>query len=71
MQLTAREVLGVGLFLIAWSIIETITGTGHASRSAPGTTYVAAARVGATVTPSEQPSSLEDQPVKPAPAPRE
>ena len=53
MQLTAREVLGVGIFLVVWAFIEVITGTGHASRSTPGTTYVAAARVGATVSSSE------------------
>jgi hypothetical protein len=71
MRLTARELIGIAIFLLAWTGIETATGTGHASRSAPGTTYEAAARVGATVTLSKQPSALEDQSVKPAPAPRE
>jgi hypothetical protein len=67
---TAGEILAVAIFLLVWTIVETVTGTGSASHSAPGTTFHAAARVGATVTPSEQSSTLEDQPVKPAPAPR-
>ena len=71
MRATTGEIVGVALFIMAWTVVEGVTGTGSGSRSAPGTTYHAAARVGATVTPSEQPSALEEQPVKPAPAPRE
>jgi hypothetical protein len=70
-QLTSSEIFAVALFLIVWTLVETVTGTGSPSRSAPGTTYHAAASAGATVTPSEQPSSLEQQPIKPAPAPRQ
>jgi len=67
---STAEILAVALFLIAWTIVETVTGTGTGSHVSPGTTYHAAAAAGATVTPSDQPSALEDQPVKPAPAPR-
>jgi hypothetical protein len=68
---TAGEILAVALFLMGWTVVETVTGTGSGSRSAPGMTYHAASRAGATVTPSEQPSALEEGPIKPAPAPRE
>ena len=64
------EILAVAVFLIVWTVVETITGTGTGSRSSPGTTYHAAAAAGAAVAPSDQPSALEDQPIKPAPAPR-
>ena len=70
MRVTTTEMLAVVLFLLAWTLIEATKGTGRGSRSAPGTTYHAAARAGATVTPSDQPSTLENQAVKPAPAPR-
>ncbi len=70
MRVTTTEIVAVALFLIAWTLVEAITGTGRGSRSAPGATYHAAARAGATVTPSDQPSALENQPVRPAPAPR-
>ena len=50
-------VLGILIFLVAWTIFERVTDT--ASKSAPpGTTIRAADRAGATVTPSEDPSSL-------------
>ena len=64
------EILAVAIFLIAWTVVEAITGAGPTSHAPPGTTYHAANRVGATVTPSEQPSALEDQPIAPAPARR-
>jgi hypothetical protein len=70
-QATAGEILAVALFLMGWTVVEAMTGTGSGSRSVPGMTYHAAAQAGATVTPSEQPSALADQPIKPAPAPRE
>jgi hypothetical protein len=68
MKASTGEILGVALFLIAWTVVEAVTGTGSGSRTPPGTTFHAAARVGATVTPSEQPSALDDQPIAPAPS---
>jgi hypothetical protein len=65
------EILAVALFLMAWTIVEVVTGTGSARHTPPGTTFLAAARVGASVTPSEQRSALEDQPIAPAPSPRQ
>jgi hypothetical protein len=67
---STAEILAVAAFLLIWTIVETVTGTGTGSHATPGATYHAAAAAGASVTPSEQPSALEDQPIKPAPAPR-
>jgi hypothetical protein len=67
---STAEILAVATFLIIWTVVETATGTGAGSHASPGATYHAAAAVGASVTPSEQPSALEVQPIKPAPAPR-
>jgi hypothetical protein len=53
-------ILGTAIFLLLWTAVEAITGTEHKG-APPGTTYHAAKRAGATVTPSEQPSVL-DQP---------
>jgi hypothetical protein len=65
------EIAAVALFLIAWIVVEAVTGTGSGHHSPPGTTYQVAARAGATVTPSEQQSALEDRPIAPAPSPRQ
>jgi hypothetical protein len=65
------EVLAVALFLIGWTVLEAVTGAGPNSHAPPGTTFHAANKAGATVTPSEQPSALEDQPIAPAPSPRQ
>ena len=51
--------VGIVIFLLAWNVVERVSGTGPKSGSPPGTTYHAANRAGATVTPSEQPSVLE------------
>ena len=67
---STADILAVAAFLIMWTVVETVTGTGAGSHASAGATYHAAAAAGASVTPSEQPSALEDQPIKPAPAPR-
>lgn len=51
-------ILGTLIFLLAWTIVERVTGTQPKS-APPGTTFHAANKAGATVTPSEQPSVLE------------
>jgi hypothetical protein len=68
---STAEILAVAVFLIGWIVVEAVTGTGSGRHTPPGTTFLAAARVGATVTPSEQPSALEHQPIAPAPSPRQ
>jgi hypothetical protein len=50
--------VGIAIFLLVWNAVERVSGTGPKS-APPGTTFHAAARAGATVTPSEQPSVLE------------
>ncbi|HKU06524.1 MAG TPA: hypothetical protein VJR30_10670 [Bradyrhizobium sp.] len=57
-QAGTAGILGTVLFLLAWTVVERVTGTGPKS-AAPGTTYHAANKAGATVTPSEQPPVLE------------
>lgn len=59
-QLDARTagIVGMAIFLLAWGLVERITGT--EPKGAPaGTTHHAAAKAGATVTLSEPPSTLE------------
>ena len=52
------SIVAVAVFLLAWNVVERVTGTGP--RGAPtGATYHAANQAGATVTPSDQPSVLE------------
>lgn len=51
-------IVGIAIFLLAWNGIEKITGTGPKG-APPGTTFHAANRAGATVTPSDQPSVLD------------
>jgi len=51
-------IIGIAIFLLAWNVVERVSGTGPRS-APPGTTFHAASRAGATVTPSEQPSVLE------------
>jgi hypothetical protein len=70
MRFTTVEIFCIALFLLAWTAVEAVVGTGVPSQSAPGTTYHAAAEAGAKVTSSKLPSALEEQPVQPAPAPR-
>ena len=50
--------VGIAIFLLVWNVVERVSGTGPTT-APPGTTFHAAARAGATVTPSEQPSVLE------------
>jgi hypothetical protein len=52
-------IVGIAIFLLAWNVLERVSGTGPKSGAPPGTTYNAASRAGATVTPSEQPAVLE------------
>jgi hypothetical protein len=52
-------IVGIAIFLLAWNVVELVSGTGPKSSAPPGTTYHAANMAGATVTPSEQPSVLE------------
>jgi hypothetical protein len=51
-------ILGTLIFLLAWTLVERVSDTRPKS-APPGTTYHAANKAGATVTPSEQPSALE------------
>lgn len=51
-------ILGTLIFLLAWTIVERVTDTGPKG-APPGTTIHAANKAGATVTPSEDPSTLE------------
>jgi len=51
-------IVGIAIFLLAWNLVERVSGTGPKS-APPGTTFHAANKAGATVTPSEQPSVLE------------
>ena len=51
-------IVGIAIFLLAWNVVERVTGTGPKS-APPGTTFHAANRAGATVTPSETPPVLE------------
>lgn len=52
-------ILATAVFLLAWSFVERIAGAEPKSASA-GTTYHAASQAGATVTPSERPSTLDE-----------
>jgi hypothetical protein len=52
-------IIGIAIFLLAWNMVELVSGTGPKSGAPPGTTYHAANRAGATVTPSEQPLVVE------------
>jgi hypothetical protein len=55
MDLGTAGIVAVAIFLLAWNLVEHITGTEPKS-APPGTTYQAAQRAGATVTPT--PSDL-------------
>lgn len=52
------SILAIAVFLLAWNVVERVTGTGPKG-APPGTTYHAANQAGAMVTPSEQPSVLD------------
>ena len=51
-------IVGTAIFLLAWGLVERITGTEPKS-APPATTYQVAHKAGARVTPSEPPSVLE------------
>lgn len=51
-------IVAIAILLLAWGVVERITGT-EPRNAEPGTTYHAANQAGATVTPSDQPSVLE------------
>ncbi len=53
-QAETAAIVGVAIFLLAWGVIERITGT-EPKTAPPGTTFHAANRAGATLTPSDQP----------------
>jgi hypothetical protein len=57
-RLGTASILAIAIFLLAWNVVERVTGTGPKG-APPGTTYHAANRAGATVTPSEQPSVVD------------
>ena len=57
-ELGTGSILAIAVFLLVWNIVELETGTGP-KNAAPGTTYHAANQAGATVTPSERPSVLD------------
>jgi hypothetical protein len=58
LQFGTASIVAVAIFLLAWNVVERVTGTGP--KDAPtGTTYHAANHAGATVAPSDQPSVLD------------
>ena len=57
-QAGTAGILGTAIFLLVWSVVEHVTGT-EPKGAPPGTTYHAANSAGATVTPSDQPSTLD------------
>jgi hypothetical protein len=57
-QAGTAGILGTAIFLLTWTVVEHVTGTEPKS-APPGTTYHAANQAGATVTPSDQPSTLD------------
>lgn len=57
-EIGTAGIVAIAIFLLAWNAIETITGTGPKD-APPGTTFHAANHAGATVTPSDQPSVLD------------
>lgn len=57
-QAGTAGILGTAIFLLVWSVVEHATGT-EPKGAPPGTTYHAANAAGATVTPSDQPSTLD------------
>lgn len=57
-ELGTGGILAIAVFLLVWNIVELGTGTGPRS-APPGTTYHAANQAGATITPSDRPSVLE------------
>jgi hypothetical protein len=57
-QAGTAGILGTAIFLLVWTIVERVTGT-EPKTAPPGTTYHAANTAGATLTPSNQPSTLD------------
>ena len=57
-QLGTGSILAIAVFLLVWNVVELGTGTGPKS-APPGTTYHAAHQAGASVTPSDRPSVLD------------
>lgn len=57
-ELGTASIVGIAVFLLTWNVIERISGTSPKG-APPGTTFHAANKAGATVTPSDQPSVLE------------
>ena len=57
-QAGTAGILGTAIFLLVWTVVEQVTGTEPKS-APPGTTYHAANSAGATVTPSDQPSTRD------------
>lgn len=57
-ELGTGGILAIAVFLLVWNIVELGTGTGPRS-APPGTTYHAANQAGATITPSDGPSTLD------------
>ena len=51
-------IVGMAIFLLAWGMVEQLTGT-EPKGAPPDTTHHAAAKAGATVKPSDPPSTLE------------
>lgn len=57
-ELGTGGILAIAIFLLAWNAVEMSTGT-EPKGAPPGTTHHAASQAGATVTPSDRPSVLE------------
>ena len=57
-ELGTGSILAIAVFLLVWNVVELETGTGPKS-APPGTTHHAANQAGATVTPSDRPSVLQ------------
>ena len=64
-QAGTAGILATAVFLLAWSVVEAITGT-EPKGAPPGFTFHAARKAGATVTPSEPPSVLDRRAESPA-----
>ena len=57
-ELGTASILAIAVFLLAWNIVELGTGTGP-KNAPPSTTQHAANQAGATLTPSDRPSVLD------------
>ena len=62
LELGSGSVVAIGLFLLAWNVVEVCTGTVPFKDAPPGTTQLAASQAGAMVTPSDRGSARDQSP---------